>query len=72
MIGGPHLRYVRVEPPSAQCTSTIAVTQFSVLLSSGVHVQSGLRHSGTLIYILSFYLVLRLMAPRRVPRAISP
>ena len=37
------------------------------LLSSGVHVQSGLRDSDTLIYLL-----LRLMVPRRVPRAISP
>ena len=50
MIGGPNLRYVRVEPPLAQCTSTTAVTQFTILLSSGVHVQSGLRDSGTLIY----------------------
>ena len=72
MIGGPNLRYVRVEPPIVQCTSTTAVTQFTILLSSGVHVQSGLRASGTLIYITSSYLLLRLMVPRRVPRAISP
>ena len=52
MIDGPNIRYVRVEPPLAQCTSTVntAVTQFTILLSSGVHVQSGLRDSGTLIY----------------------
>ena len=51
MIGGPNLRYVRVEPHLAQCTSTTAVTQFTILFSSGVHVQSGLRDSGALIYI---------------------
>ena len=72
MIVGPNLRYVRVEPPLAQRTSTVAVTQFTILLSSGVHVQSGLRDSGTLIYILSSYLLLRLMVHRQVPRAISP
>ena len=72
MIGGPNLQYVRVEPPLAQCTSTTAATQFIILLSSGVHGQSGLRDSGTLIYIISSYLLLRLMVSRRVPRAISP
>ena len=77
MIGGPNLRYVRVEPPLAQCTGTAAVTQFTILLYSGVHFQSGLRDSGTLIYtwyiyIISSYFLLRLMVPRRVPRAISP
>ena len=41
-------------------------------LREGVHVQSGLRDFGTLIYILSSYLLLRLMVPRRVPRSISP
>ena len=71
MIGGPNLRYVRVELSLAECTSTTSVTQFTILLSSGVHVQSGLRDSGTIIYILYSYL-LRLMIPRRVPRAISP
>ena len=30
MTGGPNLRYVRVEPPLAQCTSTTAVTQFTI------------------------------------------
>ena len=43
MVGGPNLRYVRDEPPLAQCTSTTSVTQFTTLLSSGVHVQSGFR-----------------------------
>ena len=71
MIGGPNLRYVRVEPPLAQCTSATVVTQSTALFSSGVHVQSGLRHSGTLLYILCSYL-LRLMVPRRVLGAISP
>ena len=55
MIGGPNLRYVQDEPPLAQCTidsTTTAVTQFTILLSSGVHVQSGLRDSGTLIYLV--------------------
>ena len=53
MIGGPNVRYVRVEPPSAQCTSTTtAVTQFTILSSSGVHVQSGLREGSTFIYFL--------------------
>ena len=32
MIGGPYLRYVRVELPLAQCTSTTAVTQFTIVL----------------------------------------
>ena len=72
MISGPNLRYVRVEPPFVQYTrTTTAVTQFTILFSSGVHVQSGLRDSGTLIYILSSHLLLRLMVPRRVLRAIS-
>ena len=56
MIVGPKLRYVRVEPPLAQRTSTVAVTQFTILLSSGVHVQSDLRDSGTLTYIYSIFL----------------
>ena len=51
MIGGPNLRYVRVEPPLAQCTSATVVTLSTILFSSGVHVQSGLRDSGTVIYI---------------------
>ena len=61
MIGGPNLRNVRVEPPLAQWTinSTAAVIQFTILLSSGVNVQSGLRDSdsGTLIYSL-FHVVI--------------
>ena len=61
MIGGPNLRYVRVKPPLAQCTSAPVVTQSTTLLSSGVHVQSGLRDSGTLICILSSYLLLRVI-----------
>ena len=72
MIGGLNLRYARVESPLAQCTGATAVAQFSILFFSGVHVQSGLRDSDTLICILSFYLLLRLMVPHRVPRAISP
>ena len=72
MIGGPNLRYVRVEPPLAQCTGATVATQSTILFSSGVHVQSGLRDSGTLIYILSYCLILRVMVSRRVPRAISP
>ena len=56
MIGGPNLRYVRVVPALAQCTGTTAVTLSTILLSSGVHDQSGLR----------------LMVPRRVSRAITP
>ena len=52
MIGGPNLRYVRVEPPLAPCTGATAVTQFTILFSSGVHVQSGLRDSGTIFYIV--------------------
>ena len=55
MIGGPNLRYVRVEPPLAQCTSTTAVTQLTILSSSGVDVQSDVRDSGTLIYIYSIF-----------------
>ena len=54
-----------LSPLGAVCTSTTAVTQFTFLLSSGVHVQSGLRDSGTLLYILYFCLLLRLMVPRR-------
>ena len=52
MIGGPNLRYVRVEHPLAGCSSTTSVTRFSFLLSSGVHVQ---RASGTrcLIFLSS-------------------
>ena len=72
MIGGPNLRCARVESPLAQCTGATAVAHFNILFSLGVHVQSGLRDSGTLLYILSSYLLLRLMVPRRVPRAISP
>ena len=74
MIDGPNIRYVRVEPPLAQCTSTVntAVTQFTILLSSGVHVQSGLRDAGTVICILSSFFLLGLMVSRRVPKAISP
>ena len=72
MIGGPNLRYGGVEPPLAQCTGATAVTLSTILFSSGVDVQSGLRDSGTLIYIPSSYLLLRVMVPRQVPRAISP
>ena len=73
MIGGPNLRYVRVEPPLGQCTgATAVVTQSTILFSSGVHIQSGLRNSGAFIYIPSSYLLLRVMVPRRVQRAISP
>ena len=57
MIGGPNLRYVRVEPPLARCTGATAVTQSPILFSPGLHVQSGLRNSGTLIYILSTFLL---------------
>ena len=56
MIGGPNLRYVRVEPPLAQCTGATVVAQSTIVLSSGVYVQSGLRDSGTLIYIYSIFL----------------
>ena len=72
MIGGPNIRYVRVESPISQCTGATAVTLSTISFSSGVHVESGLRDSGTLIYIPSSYFVLRLMVPRRVQRAISP
>ena len=48
MLGGPNLQYVRVEPPLAQCTGATAIAQSTFLSSSGVHVQSGLRDSGTL------------------------
>ena len=60
MIGGPHLRYVRVEPPLVQCTSATVVTQQSpFLFSLGVHVQSGHRDSGTLIYsVYLFHLLI--------------
>ena len=58
MIIGPNVRCVRVEPPSAQCTSTTAVTHFTILLSSGVHVQGGLRHySCTLTRTYSIFLL---------------
>ena len=66
MIGGPNLRYVQVDPQLAQCTSTTAANQFTILLSSGVPVQSSFRYSGTLLYIISPYLLLRLMVPRRI------
>ena len=56
MIGGPNLRYVRAEPPLAQCTGATVVTQSTILFSSGVHVQSGLRDSGTLVRIYSILL----------------
>ena len=56
MVGGPNLRYNRVEPPLLQCISTTAVTQFTILLSPGVHVQSALRDSVTLIRIYSIFL----------------
>ena len=37
----------------AQCSSAAVVTQSTILFSSCVHVHSGLRDSGTYIYILS-------------------
>ena len=46
MLGGPNLRYVRVESPLAQC----------MLIEYWVHVQSSLRDSGTLVYIFSIFL----------------
>ena len=70
MIGGPNLRYVRIEPPLAQCTGLLLLLSL-LFCSLGVCIKSGLRDSGTLVYILSSYL-LRLMVSRRVPRAISP
>ena len=45
---------MRVNVTTTTCSTTTAVTQFTILLSSGVHVQSGLRDSGTLIYIFYF------------------
>ena len=30
MIGGPNLRYVRAEPPLAQCTGATVVTQSTI------------------------------------------
>ena len=46
MIGGPNLPHVRVEPTLAQYTGTTATaTQSTILFSSGLHVQSGLRDS---------------------------
>ena len=58
MIGGPNLRYVRGEPPLAQCTGATAVTLFTLIVfSSGAHVQSGLRDSGTLICILDYIFI---------------
>ena len=73
MIGDPNLRYVRVEPPLAQCTSATVVTQPTIFVFFGCACSewpSGLRYFN--IYIPFSYLLLRLMVPRRVPRAISP
>ena len=61
----PNVRYARVEPPLAQCTSATAVTQSTILFSSGVHVPSGLRDSGTLIYIYIYIYSIFLFSPPR-------
>ena len=71
MIDCPNLRYDLFEPPFAQITSATAVTQFTIFVifeCACSEWPTGLRYFN--MYASSQ--LLRLMVPRRVPRAISP